>query len=159
MPQEDIFGDEPGNPPLEPTAACPDELAVLPSPGPVPTTPAAETPASLAAEVVHPTSTSDSKQWKLLDRVAKGPRAQQFPGITELWKGDSASKQRALKMYLQSNENLDAVESNLKVEKSHAESITHRRGWLTITQMQEKGFSKNLVCINHGNRCHQIVCC
>lgn len=126
-----------------------EPVADLPSLGPVPTTPAAEPPATPSPTEVpaRPTSTSHPKQWKLLDRVSKGPRAKQFPTITELWKGDSGSKQRALKMYLQASEDLESAESRLTVEKTHAQTITHRTAWLTIGQMQERGFSQKLVCI------------
>lgn len=125
---------------LEPALPAHAELA---TPGPVPTTPAV-TPPELQVEY---TSSNFGKQWKLLDRVAKGPRAKAFPNIAELWSGDAASKQHALKMYMQSDESLQHAESRLVVEKSHAETTTYRKAWLTIAQMQERGFSQNLVCI------------
>lgn len=154
--EEEIFG-EPDLAAAEPAVGVePDAVAAAPamelqSLSPAPTTPAAEPEASPpAAEVAHATSTSHTKQWKLLDRVAKGPRAKQFPTITELWKGDSASKQRALRMYLQHHESLETAESKLVVEKRHDETVTHRRAWLTIAQMKEKGMSQKLVCVNYS---------
>lgn len=159
--ESQLFGHESPSPvgpedgPQEPEAVAPAEPAAavaaeLPSPGPVPTTPAAEPPAApTPTEVVavRPTSTSHPKQWKLLERVSKGPRAKQFPTITELWKGDSGSKQRALKMYLQASEDLQTAESKLTVEKTHDQTITHRNAWLTIGQMQARNFSQKLVCV------------
>lgn len=142
---KEFFGPETPDP-AQFAAGGADPHAEPASPGPVPTTPAM-TP---AAEPVPPeaevNSTTHGKQWKMLGRVANGPRAKQFPTIAELWKGDASSKQRALKMFLQSSEDLARAESKLLVEKSHAETVTYKKAWLTISQMKERGMSENLVC-------------
>lgn len=142
---QEFFGpDEP----LPSAGAEPEEAAPeLLTPGPVPTTPAMSPGDGTGSLMLQPTSSNFTKQWKLLGRVAAGPRAKQFPTIAELWKGDSASKQRALRMYLESQENLETAESRLHVEKSHSETLHYKRAWLTIKQMKEQGMSENLVCI------------
>lgn len=139
------------NPDVEPVAAAAPYLpeppnAELTSPGPVPTTPAVTPPEDVVPQLEF-NSSNFGKQWKLLDRVARGPRAKNFPTIADLWRGDGASKQRALKMYLESSESLQSAESRLHVEKSHAEKITYKKAWLTIAQMKEHGMSEKLVCI------------
>lgn len=65
---------------VEADVAAPAPAMELQSLSPAPTTPAAEPEASPpSAEVLHATSTSHTKQWKLLDRVAKGAPSKAIP--------------------------------------------------------------------------------
>lgn len=112
---------------------------------------AAEEPAPTEpATTSHPTSVTHKRQWNLLDRVSKGPRAAKYPEITELWKGDNKSKQKALKLYVDANESLQAVESHLEVSKNHVEKVNHKRAYLTIKQMREHGMSQFLAGTGAG---------
>ena len=94
---------------------------------------------SLALEL---NSKTCKRQWNLLGRVANGPRAAQFPQLAEMFRGDNNSKLNALKLYMEANEDLGQCESQITVQKTHMETFSHKRKWLTIKQMRAEGFSE-----------------
>ena len=56
-------------------------------------------------------------------------------------------KQELLRLFVSSDENLEALEFNLRVSREQQGSIEHTRELLTIPQMQERGFSECFGCI------------
>lgn len=93
------------------------------------------------------TSTSNKKEWNLLDRVAKGPRAAQYPQIALMFRsGNKDEKLRALRAYVTNGGNLEATESEMVVHRSHKERFNHKKAWMTIREMKDANFSENLCC-------------
>ena len=98
------------------------------------------------SQVAEINSKTCKRQWNLLGRVANGPRAAQFPQLAEMFRGDNNSKLKALKLYMDANEDLGQCESQITVQKTHMETFNHKRKWLTIKQMKEAGFSETFGC-------------
>ena len=125
-------------PPLVP------EVAVPPAPAPV----AAEAVAVPTEPVGPVTSTTHRKQFMALQRVVQGPRASAFPEITKLFgSGTKAERLKVLKTYVQNGENLQAVESAFRASRTHSETMRTTRRLMTISEMQQAGFSECLGCI------------
>lgn len=91
-----------------------------------------------------PNSTTHLSQWKVLQRMAKGPRATSFPQLSAMFQGNKAEKLRALKLYLDAGEDLQQCEATITVTKKHKDKVLHKREWLTIRAMKSAGYSENL---------------
>lgn len=98
------------------------------------------------SEIAEINSKTCKRQWNLLGRVAAGPRAAQFPQLAEMFRGDNNSKLKALKLYMDANEDLGQCESQITIQKAHMETFSHKRKWMTIKQMKEAGFSETFGC-------------
>ena len=114
----------------------------------------AEQPEIPSVTGMEPNSSSHKKQWNALTRVSTGPRATQFPQISQMFQGDKASKLQALKLYLEQGENLHHCESAITVQKRYKDSLNHNRRWMTVKQMKEAGFSEWL----GGNKFRDGTC-
>ena len=53
-------------------------------------------------------------------------------------------KQELLRQFVTSNENMESVETNLKVSREQIGEIEHVKELLTIKEMRDKGFSQIL---------------
>ena len=121
-------------------------LPALPAPAPEPAAPAAPVASMPAPEGV--TSTSHRKQFMQLQRVVQGPRAASFPEISRLFgSGTKADRLKVLRAFVQNGDNLEAVESSFKANRSHSETMVHTRRLMTIREMQAAGFSECLDCV------------
>ena len=115
-----------------------------------------EIPSEKGLPASDPTSSTHKKQWNTLTRVSAGPRASQFPQISQMFQGDKASKLQALKLYLEQDENLEQCESAITVQKRYKDSLNHNRRWMTVKQMKEAGCSewpggnKRCLCTFHS---------
>lgn len=109
--------------------------------------PAATAVQPASAEVVI-NSTTCRSQWKILERVAHGPRAADFPGIASLFQGSKQEKLQALRLFMTSGQNLQSAEAEFQVQKKQVLSLKRNRRCLTIREMKEHGVSETLV----GNR-------
>lgn len=93
------------------------------------------------------TSSSHKREWNMLDRVSKGPRAKQYPQIALMFRsGNKEEKLQALRAYVTSGESLEATESEMVVQRSHKEKFNHKKAWMTIREMKDAKFSKHLSC-------------
>lgn len=109
---------------------------------PAPTALNATPPQNEEVPVAPISSTSHSKEWKQLERVAKGPRATTFPEITKMFTGTKAERNQVLTAYVNSGGNLDAVEGQIKATRTHSETLHSKRKLMTIKMMKEAGFSE-----------------
>lgn len=127
--------------PSEKAEAPADPPALSPQ-TPAPTVPEATPPQPEEVPVAPISSTSHSKEWKQLERVAKGPRATTFPEITKMFTGTKAERNQVLTAYVNSGGNLDAVEGQIKATRTHSETLHSKRKLMTIKMMKEAGFSE-----------------
>lgn len=93
------------------------------------------------------TSASHKREWNMLDRVSKGPRAQQYPQIALMFRsGNKEEKLQALRAYVASGESLEATESEMVVQRSHEEKFNRKKAWMTLREMKDAKFSQHLSC-------------
>ena len=88
------------------------------------------------------TSTTHRREFMALNRVATGPRAVQFPEVARLFLGTKAEQRKVLAAYVNSGENLDAVEADMTNVRTHSERFKATRKLMTIKEMVDAGFSE-----------------
>ena len=93
------------------------------------------------------TTSSHRKQYMVLQRVANGPRAADFPELVKMFRGTKTEKLSALRAFVSSGENLEAVESTFASRRLQSETLSKLRRCLTIREMQQLGRSTHLPCI------------
>ncbi|CAK8999665.1 unnamed protein product [Durusdinium trenchii] len=87
------------------------------------------------------TTSSHRKQYMVLQRVANGPRAADFPELVKMFRGTKTEKLSALRAFVSSGENLEAVESTFASRRLQSETLSKLRRCLTIREMQQLGCS------------------
>ena len=93
------------------------------------------------------TSTTHRREFMALGRVANGPRALEFPEVARMFNGTKVEQRKVLAAYVQSGENLAAIEANFKHVRTHSEKYTANRKLMTVKDMRDAGFSEYIVCI------------
>ena len=93
------------------------------------------------------TTSSHRKQYMVLQRVANGPRAADFPELVKMFRGTKTEKFSALRAFVSSGESLEAVESTFASRRLQSETLSKLRRCLTIREMQQLGCSTHLPCI------------
>ena len=142
------------HPPGEQTGSQPFGPLRLPA-EPSSAAPAATPPMPAGAVVGDQviTSTTHKRQFMTLQRVVSGPRAASFPEINKMFgSGNKMDRLRVLKAFVQNGENLDALESSFRSNRTHSETTRTTRCLMTIREMREAGFSECLGCINASLR-------
>ena len=93
------------------------------------------------------TLTTHRREFMALNRVATGPRALQFPEVAKMFLGSKVEQRKVLAAYVNSGENLDAVEADMTNVRTHSEKYTATRKLMTIKQMIDEGFSEIPGCM------------
>ena len=83
------------------------------------------------------TSTTHRKEWALLNRVATGPRAAEFPNVARLFQGTKQQKLQVLKDFVNNGTNLEALAAHVTATRSQSQTIRRTRRLMTIDQMWE----------------------
>lgn len=84
------------------------------------------------------------KQWLRLGRMSSGSNAPNYPDLAKLFQGSRQDKAKALKMYLDAGENMEAAQASFKIQKTHVERQRRNRQLMTLKQMTDAGFSECL---------------
>lgn len=101
-----------------------------------------------SAELTLYTSKNFKKQWAVLDRVARGPRAAEFPEIAKLFgSGNSSDQRQCLRKFIQSGSNLAATEADMVASRERSDLFHRKRKLLTLKQMSDSGYSAFLLYI------------
>ena len=91
------------------------------------------------------TSTTHRKEWALLNRVATGPRAAEFPNVARLFQGTKQQKLQVLKDFVNNGTNLEALAAHVTATRSQSQTIRRTRRLMTIDQMVAAGFTEPFV--------------
>ena len=91
-------------------------------------------------------STTHRKEWATLSRVAKGPRASEFPEVARLFQGTKAQKLEVLKAFVERG-SLEAIEASFQATRQHDDSLQVKRKLMTLDEMNAAGFSEHLACM------------
>lgn len=108
----------------------------------------ADLPEGMASgtHVMEISSTTHRKEWATLSRVAKGPRASEFPEVARLFQGTKAQKLEVLKAFVERG-SLEAIEASFQATRQHDDSLQVKRKLMTLDEMNAAGFSEHLACM------------
>ena len=95
-------------------------------------------------ELEKVTSSTHRAGYQLLARVAKGPRATEFPELASMFSGSKQQKQEVLQRFVSEGCNLESCEASFKAKKELSLKLHAGRQQMTILQMREAKFTECL---------------